>query len=121
MPCLRPAIVILFWLALGLAYVEPLLPVNDVLNITNSDKLNHMLAFFAVTLLARGAYPSASVILLFILLAVFGALIELSQAMPFIHRDAEWSDWFVDVAATLAGLTFARLFATLAKWARHSD
>jgi VanZ family protein len=106
---------------MGLAYVEPLLPVNEVTNITNSDKLNHVLAFFAITILARAAYPRASVILLLVLFTAFGALIELSQGMPFIHRDAEWRDWFADVAATLAGLTFARLFATLAKWARHSD
>jgi hypothetical protein len=38
-----------------------------------------------------------------LLMAAFGGAIELSQAIPFIARDAEWADWFADCAAVCVG------------------
>ncbi len=108
-----------FWLAVIIAYVSAILPSAEAPHIAAWDKLNHMLAFFTITFLARAAYPKLAVLPLFALLAAFGAFIELSQAVPFIHRDAEWDDWFADVFAIVVGLVLAWPIAWLAK--RHRE
>jgi VanZ family protein len=111
---LRRLFVIAFWLAALFAYVEAIIPARDQIELSLWDKINHMAAFFTITFLARAAYPRIPVFRLFVMMAAFGAVIELSQALPFIHRDAEWADWFADLIATLLGLIIAWPFAILA-------
>lgn len=111
---LRRLFVIAFWGALLFAYVDAILPGKDAISVAAWDKLNHMIAFFVITFLARAAYPRIPIFRLFVMMAAFGALIELSQAIPFIHRDAEWDDWFADMVAALAALIVAWPFAVLA-------
>ena len=114
MSLLRRLFVIAFWGALLFAYVDAILPGKDAISLSLWDKLNHMIAFFTITFLARAAYPRIPIFRLFVMMAAFGAFIELSQAIPFIHRDAEWDDWFADMVATLIGLIVAWPFAILA-------
>lgn len=114
MSLLRRLFVIAFWCALLFAYAEAILPARETISVAAWDKLNHMAAFFTITFLARAAYPRIPIFRLFVLMAAFGAFIELSQAVPFIHRDAEWDDWFADMIATLVGLIVAWPFAILA-------
>ena len=114
MSTLRIPFVIAFWLAVIFAYVAAILPTAEAPHVSAWDKLNHMAAFFTITFLGRAAYPRVKVLPLFGLIAGFGAFIELSQAIPFIHRDAEWADWYADVVATVAGLVLAWPFAILA-------
>ena len=111
---LRRLFVIAFWLAALFAYVEAIMPARDQIELSMWDKINHMAAFFTITFLARAAYPRIPVFRLFVMMAAFGAFIELSQAMPFIHRDAEWDDWFADLVATVVALIVAWPFAILA-------
>jgi len=111
---LRRLFVLAFWAAVLFAYVEAILPGREVINLAKWDKLNHMIAFFTITFLARAAYPRIPIFRLFAWLAAFGAFIELSQAMSFIHRDAELGDWVADMIAILAGLIIAWPFAILA-------
>ena len=111
---LRRLFVIAFWGALLFAYVDAILPGKDAISLSVWDKLNHMIAFFVITFLARAAYPRIPIFRLFLMMAVFGAFTELSQAIPFIHRDAEWDDWFADMVATLVALIVAWPFAILA-------
>lgn len=114
MSLLRRMFILAFWLAVIFAYVAAILPAREAPHVSNWDKLNHMAAFFTITFLGRAAYPRVAVLPLFALIAGFGAFIELSQAIPFIHRDAEWGDWFADILATVAGLVLAWPFAILA-------
>ena len=114
MSALRRLFVIAFWGALLFAYVDAILPGKDAISLSVWDKLNHMIAFFTITFLARAAYPRIPIFRLFVMMASFGAFIELSQAIPFIHRDAEWDDWFADMVATLVALIMAWPFAILA-------
>ena len=107
MPLLRTCAAIACWLATAFAYVEAIAPQARSVHVARWDKMDHMLAFFTITLLARLGFPRLRVLTLFLLMALFGAIIEISQAVPFIHRDAEWDDWFADVAATLIGLLVA--------------
>jgi len=111
---LRRLFVTAFWGALLFAYVDAIIPGKDAISLSAWDKLNHMIAFFTITFLARAAYPKIPVFRLFLMMAGFGAFIELSQAIPFIHRDAEWDDWFADMMATLVALIMAWPFAILA-------
>jgi len=111
---LRRLFVIAFWGALLFAYVDAIIPGKDAISLSPWDKLNHMIAFFSITFLARAAYPAIPVFRLFVMMAGFGAFIELSQAVPFVHRDAEWEDWFADMMATLVALIIAWPFAVLA-------
>lgn len=115
---LRRLFVIAFWGALLFAYVEAILPARESMHLTWWDKLDHMTAFFVITFLARAAYPHVPVVRLFVMLAGFGGFIELSQALPFIHRDAEWNDWFADITAIVVGLILAWPFAILARRVR---
>ena len=47
-------------------------------------------------------------------LVVLGGAIELLQAIPSVHRDAEWLDWLADCAAVL--VTFAAYQAAVSAW-----
>jgi VanZ family protein len=114
MSLLRRLFVFVFWLCIMMAYVAAILPQREAPRGLGWDKLNHMLAFFTVTFLFRLAYPRVPVLVVALSMAAFGGAIELSQAIPFIARDAEWADWFADCVAVGVGLTVAWPVAILA-------
>ena len=89
------------------AYVFAIVPGSP--GMFRSDKFNHILAFVTLSFLARLGWPRASARLLLVALVSFGAFIELSQAMPIIHRDASWRDLIADSLAVLPGLLAAHL------------
>lgn len=68
------------------------------------DKVNHMIAFAVLTLISRVAYPTTSPWRVLERMALFGALIEVFQAIPELHRDCDWRDWVADMVATLVVL-----------------
>ncbi len=74
-----------------------------------SDKVQHVIAFAVLTLLARLAYPATKRRRIFVSLAFLGALIEAVQAIPVLHRDASLLDWLTDcgaVAITMGLMAF---------------
>lgn len=74
-----------------------------------SDKVQHVIAFVVLTLLASLAYPATKRWRLFVSLAALGALIEALQAIPMLHRDASLLDWLADcgaVAITMGLMAF---------------
>jgi hypothetical protein len=99
---------LLFWLALLGAYGLAVSPSGETPGL-GWDKANHMLAFFTLAVFMRPAWRSASSLLLGGVLALFGGLIEITQMVPALHRDASWADWFADLAAIAAGLVVANL------------
>ena len=100
--------VILFWSAMSFAFVMALIPLPPHVPGAPSDKVQHILAFAALAALARWAYPGAGLLTHLIGLSAFGALIEIAQAIPALHRDADPVDWLADTAATAAVLALAR-------------
>ena len=73
-----------------------------------SDKIMHMLAFGTLGALAAYGFRSISTARLFAGLTAFGAVIELVQAIPILHRDSDIVDLLADMAAALAALAAVR-------------
>ncbi len=101
-PALRLAAIILFWLALAFAVTMALLPHPPHLPIDRfGDKFEHMLAFGTLTVLADLAFVSTPRLRIAERLSFLGALIEVTQSIPALHRDCDIRDWIADTAAIL--------------------
>jgi VanZ family protein len=100
----RLAKIALFWAALLFSYGAAIMPGQEAPSFQAGDKTDHMLAFLTLTLLARAAWPARRGWTAGLWLSAYGIWIELSQAMPFIGRDASVWDWIADSAAILVGL-----------------
>jgi hypothetical protein len=99
----RPFAALLFWLALVFAVAMALLPHPPGLPIDRfGDKFEHMLAFGTLTLLADLAYPATPRLRIAERLSFLGAMIEVIQSIPALHRDCDIRDWIADTAAILA-------------------
>lgn len=98
----------LFWLALVFTLVMALLPKPPQVPLPGGDKVLHMAAFAVLSLLAALAFPRRRMIELFAGLAALGALIEVLQMIPVLHRDAEFADWVVDCAAIAVTLVLGQ-------------
>ncbi len=100
---------ILFWLALAVALAAALSPHPPRIPGQPSDKIQHILAFLALTLGALAAYPRARRWALALALSGFGALIEFLQMIPVLHRSSEFLDWVADTGAVLAVIVLAAM------------
>lgn len=101
-----------FWAALLFTLVMALLPHPPELPAA-SDKVQHAAAFATLAALAALAYQSKGKLWLLAALSAFGALIEILQAIPALHRDCDALDWVTDTTA--AALVLALLW-----WARKT-
>ena len=102
---------LLFWAAAIFAFVMAVLPHPPELPGSPSDKLQHIAAFATLGVLGAWAYAGAALLQLFVGLSLFGALIEVVQAIPALHRDSDVKDWIADVIA-------AALVLLLIRWRR---
>jgi len=102
---------LLFWAAALLAFVMAVLPHPPELPGNPSDKLQHMAAFATLAALGAWAYAATALLQLLAGLSLFGALIEVVQAIPAIHRDSDVKDWLADTIA-------AGLVLLLIRWRR---
>jgi hypothetical protein len=100
-----------FALTMALLPKPPKVPIDAF-----GDKFEHMLAFATLALLARLAFPRASAWRLLERLSFFGALIEVFQAIPALHRDCDWHDWVADTIAIAAMLALLGLWQAGARW-----
>ena len=96
-----------FWCAAIVAYVAAVIPSAPSLG--DGDKIDHMAAFGTLAVLGRLGWSRRRARWIGIALVGFGALIELSQAIPIVGRDASWYDLLADTIAVLAGLTLGQL------------
>ncbi len=98
----------LFWAAAAFAFVMAVLPHPPRIPGDPSDKVLHVAAFATLGLVGAFAYPAASVLRLALPLSLFGALIEMIQAIPALHRDSDVVDWVADTVAAGAMLLLVR-------------
>jgi VanZ family protein len=104
---------LLFWLALAGAVVLALMPHPPQLPTDRfGDKFNHILAFATLAALAALGWPRAEKLRVVERLSFLGALIEVAQAMPVLHRDCDIRDWAAD---TLAIVVVTVVFALLGR------
>lgn len=100
----------LFWMALVFAVVMALLPHPPQVPGEMGDKYQHMLAFGTLAVLAAAAWPRTPLPQLGERLSFLGALIEVGQSIPELHRDCDIWDWVADTTVVVAVLLVVRLF-----------
>ena len=93
-----------FWLLLGIILAISIMPTGDAPTIFANDKLNHGLAFFTLSVMARLLWTRTHAAILFILLMLFGGGIEILQLVMGFGREADWMDFLADIAAIALGI-----------------
>lgn len=89
---------ILFWATAIFAFVMAVLPHPP--NIEHvSDKIQHVAAFTTLTVLAVAAYPRTELLRIAERLTLIGAVIEVVQSIPALHRDCDIRDLLTDCLA----------------------
>jgi hypothetical protein len=73
------------------------------------DKFEHMTAFGTLAVMARLAFARMPALRILERLSFFGALIEVFQAIPALHRDCDWHDWVADTLALAIALALFEL------------
>lgn len=100
---------VLFVTVAAAAFVLAVIPMPPAIPLVQSDYVLHGLVFALLSLLGGLAFPDTPRPRLWMGLVLFGGLIELVQALPALHRDADWLDWVADsLAAALVLSMFPR-------------
>lgn len=93
-----------FFAALIFTFYSAVMPPSQVLHLTPWDKATHFIAFYVLTGLAVAAFPKRNPLVIAALLSGFGALIEIAQGLPTVHRDKDFWDWVADTLAISSAL-----------------
>ncbi|MDQ2893645.1 MAG: hypothetical protein M3R64_11245 [Pseudomonadota bacterium] len=93
-----------FWGALAFALTMALLPHPPDITHGMRDKYQHMLAFGTLTIFAVAGYPQAELLRIGERLSFLGALIEVLQSIPSLHRDCDIRDWLADTLVIIVVL-----------------
>ena len=98
----------LFWMALAFAVVMATLPKPPQLPIDSfGDKFEHVLAFSTLAALGSAAFTRIPLLRLGERLSFLGAVIEVVQSVPALHRDCDIMDWVADSCAVAVVLLIA--------------
>jgi hypothetical protein len=97
-----------FWAAAAFAFVMAVLPHPPDIPGNPDDKIQHVAAFATLALLGSFAFPATALLQVLVRLSLFGAFIEVVQAIPALHRDSDVLDWIADTAAVAVVLLFVR-------------
>lgn len=98
----------LFWAMTCFAFVMAVLPHPPQIPGEPNDKVQHIAAFVTLALLGSFAYPRTALLRLLAGLSLFGAFIEVVQAIPALHRDSDVLDWLADTVAVAVVLLVVR-------------
>jgi VanZ family protein len=98
----------IFWAAACFAFVMAVLPHPPEVPGHPNDKVQHITAFATLAVLGSFAYPRTTLAKLLAGLSLFGAFIEVVQAIPGLHRDSDVVDWLADTAAVAVTLLLVR-------------
>lgn len=100
---------IAFWAALIFAVTMALVPKPPPVLGQMNDKYQHILAFATLAMLASAAYRHASPWRIAERLSFLGAMIEVLQSIPALHRDCQVTDWLADTGAVIVVLALVTL------------
>jgi hypothetical protein len=93
-----------FFAALLFTFYSAVIPPSHAVQLVPWDKAEHFIAFYVLTGLAVAAFPRRNPAIIAGSLSAFGALIEVVQGTPMVHRDMDFWDWVADSAAIGAAL-----------------
>ena len=97
---------VVFAVTMALLPKPPHMPIDQF-----GDKFGHMLAVAMMALLAALSFPTARLFRIGERLSFLGAMIEVLQSIPSLHRDCDIHDWIADTLAitvVLVLVSFAR-------------
>jgi hypothetical protein len=118
---LRRLAQVAFIAALIFTFYSAVIPPSHAVQLVPWDKAEHFIAFYALTGLAVAAFPRRSPVLIAVLLSGFGALIEVVQGLPIVHRDEDFWDWVADSLAIIAALSPMLLVPWRAQFAAQKN
>lgn len=93
-----------FFSALIFTFYSAIIPPSLALQLVPWDKAEHFIAFCTLTGLAASAFPRRNLFAIAASLSAFGALIEIVQGTPIVHRDMDFWDWVADTLAIGAAM-----------------
>jgi VanZ family protein len=99
-----------FWAAAAFAFTMAVLPNPPHVPGDPPDKVQHIVAFAVLAGLASAAYREAPLLRIGFGLSAFGAVIEIVQLIPALHRWGDVVDWLADTAAAALVLSAAGLW-----------
>ncbi|MDP9084407.1 MAG: hypothetical protein M3N50_11675 [Pseudomonadota bacterium] len=94
-----------FFAALIFTFYSAVMPVTEAARLIPWDKALHFIAFYGLTGLALAAFPKTRLWIIAASLSGVGALIEVVQGLPFVHRDEDFWDWVADTIAITAAMS----------------
>ena len=94
-----------FITAVIFTFYSAVIPPRHAVQLVPWDKAEHFIAFYALTGLGAAAFPMRRLWVIAVLLSAFGALIEIVQGLPIMHRDRDFWDWVADTLAIIAALS----------------
>ncbi len=97
-----------FWLCVFGAVTLALLPQPPHFEEVG-DKVQHMIAFGTMALIGSFAFPGMSKLRIGERLSFLGALVEVAQSIPALHRDCNIRDWIADTLAIVVVLVALHL------------
>jgi hypothetical protein len=93
----------IFALFMALTPKPPQLPIDRL-----GDKFEHILAFAVLAVFARLGFRDTHDRRIVERMSFAGALIEIAQSIPVLHRDCDWRDWVADTLAVALTLLIMR-------------
>ena len=94
-----------FFAATLFTFYSAVIPSGNAVQLAPWDKAEHFMAFYGLTGLAAAGFPRLHVLIIGAALSAFGALIEVVQGLPFVHRDEDFWDWVADTVGIAAALS----------------
>ena len=88
---------------------------GERIHISDCDKIDHVIAFLTLTVLATLALPNTRGVWIGGGLSLLGGAIELLQALPVIRRECSLRDWLADIAAIGTGMVLVKIYRLLRK------
>lgn len=98
------ALIVATCFAVGMALMPHPVQIVEV-----GDKWQHMAAFGTLTLLSVLSFPHGSLLRIGERLSFLGAMIEVLQSIPALHRDCDIMDWVADTTIIIGVLVVVRI------------
>ena len=111
----------LFWLLTVFTLTMAFLPKPPATPIDQfGDKFEHMVAFAVLTGVALIGWPQSRRWRIVLLLSALGAMIEVVQSIPMLHRDCDWHDWAADTIAVVVAAVVVSPIVRILRLGRSS-